>query len=413
MIWKCVVNLVDAGVVHARNAFTLICTIALFVDDTSSAQQPVPGASPVDQRKGSEMDGGSGGEKVAVVDHALQAVDLLVRIAGLVHENDVRWFSGERDTTVRNTTVEFVSPPRSPPHMGVYVVSSSSSLPRSEQQQQLSSADTVDSAGTPSPIDQHNVEQQRHNHQQHEYALGGRVVNDPDRDTCWLMILVQLRELLDTANVEIQARVSSALQRLLFSPPSVIHPAKLVEAFDQVLFPLLVIHENGGNTNGSSCTAPLRLRVGEGEEIRLRAVPLVAGAFLHNVPRLCVLPGFHLLWLRMVSLIAGQLKITPVDKGSSTAATSASELMRETTLETLKNLIMVMQGEGTLDRLSKDVGTNVWQLTWDVVDSCSPGTRDIIQHAFPNPNPNPPAPLLAVAAGGERFITEPTNDLVA
>jgi hypothetical protein len=412
MIWRCVVNLVEAGVVHARNVFTLISTIALFVDDSSSSGLYMPLMKPKANggRQGGgeeEEEEGEGVGTATAVDHghALEAVDLLVRMADVfvhdVNDDDAaggggvqgqgqgmqqrRWDNNRAGVNTMATTVEYVSPPQSPPHLGMYVVSSRHSTDHHH------------------PDSSNGIQQQQQPmHQQQQGQEQEQYQRDPDRDTCWLMILVQLRELLDTPNPGIQARVSSALQRMLFSPPDVIAPEKLVEAFDQVLFPLLAPADdnnhssNNNNSSSKSSKSSGSQRQRLGDELRLRAVSLVAGAFLHNVARLSKLPGFHLLWLRMVSLIAALLKQQPRDSSSSSSsrASASSDTaavdhhVRETTVETLKNLIMVMQGEGTLDRLSKDAGANVWQLTWDVIDSCSRDARHAIQSAIPSPSPS-------------------------
>lgn len=192
----------------------------------------------------------------------------------------------------------------------------------------------------------------------HKTVNGSYVVEGPDasllpnRDQCWMLLVLQLRYWFGDKRVEVAAAATRGLQSSLWSPPEKITPRRWPEIFSKILFPLVE------DTTREGCS----------EQLSIRAINLLMRTFLHNVGLLSQTPDFHMLWLRTVTIMSKALTRT--------------ENIRESTLESLRNLIMVMQAEDLFAKVSEQAGENMWELTWSVIESQAPGVRELIEESL-------------------------------
>ena len=178
---------------------------------------------------------------------------------------------------------------------------------------------------------------------------GGMVVDYnsivPDKHESWMMLVIQIRGWFFDPRPDVSGSSMLCLQSALWSPPSGIAGGDWPDIFDKVLFPLLEQSETAPEKGFVECTN------------------LLTRTFLHNLPVLTPNPGFHMLWLRVISSLSKRFRI-----------------VNESTLESIKNLIMVVQTEDVFD-------SHVWALTWTTIENSAPGIRNSIEAAL---SPIPP-----------------------
>jgi len=180
-----------------------------------------------------------------------------------------------------------------------------------------------------------------------ESRNGGLIVEHttlPDRHQCWMQCIVHIRGWFDDPRPEVASSAAQCLQNALWSPPERIEGDRWPEVFDKVLFPLV----DQTSKTGSDAAV-------------IRATNLLTRTLLHNVEILASIPQFHILWLRIITFMSKSL----VRYGN----------VRDSAMESLKNLIMVMRSEGLFDVISEGAGENVSGLTWSVIEGQSPGIR--------------------------------------
>ncbi|CAK8991723.1 Golgi-specific brefeldin A-resistance guanine nucleotide exchange factor 1 (BFA-resistant GEF 1) [Durusdinium trenchii] len=200
----------------------------------------------------------------------------------------------------------------------------------------------------------------------HKTASGDIVIEPttggllPDRHKCWMLMIIQLRSWFADPRPEVSSTATRCLQTALWSPPERIEAHRWPDIFSKVLFPLV---EEAA-------------RDGSNQQVSVRAINLLSRTFLHNVGAVTATQEGHALWLRLVSFMSKAL--------------SQDEIVRETTLENLKNLAMVMKGEGIFDKVSERVGGDVLELTWTVIDAQAPDVRQVVEHALEAVEPPPP-----------------------
>lgn len=179
----------------------------------------------------------------------------------------------------------------------------------------------------------------------------------PDQYQCWMMLVIQIRSWFGDPRPEVAASALKCLQNEMWSPPKEIENPRWVEIFEQILFPLM---EQSLGTNSNN-------------QIAIRAINLLTKTFLHNLVDLSTIPELHMLWLRMITFMSRGL--------------TQEGIVKETVLENLKNIIMVMQGEGTFKN-TEHAGQNVWELTWTVIESQAPGIRQLFELHSPTKSSN-------------------------
>jgi len=178
-----------------------------------------------------------------------------------------------------------------------------------------------------------------------------------DRHKSWMFLVMQLRGWFTDNRPDVASNATQCLQDSLWSTPATLTPQQWLEVFDQVLF--LLVEQTSRSQDLQS------------QRALIRATNILTRTFLHNVAVLSSLQDFHLLWLRLITVMSKAL--------------SQGETVRESALENLKNLIMVMQGEGHFSSPSVPGGgggKDVWDLTWSVIEAQSPGVRSVIESAL-------------------------------
>lgn len=173
------------------------------------------------------------------------------------------------------------------------------------------------------------------------------------RERCWLLVVKEIANLLGEAVPSgwLHVLIFNTLQQALSNEKYPIPGTLLLACFDTVVFPLVEQTKS------------------EGEDAHTRSVKLLAGTFLHNIHSLAEATGIHMLWLRVVTSLAIDLR---EQKGT----------VYETALETFRNMVLVVRSMKLLDSGSLNEGQNVWQLTWNVVESNVPGGQKLIEEAF-------------------------------
>ncbi|GBG24000.1 Brefeldin A-inhibited guanine nucleotide-exchange protein 1 [Hondaea fermentalgiana] len=203
----------------------------------------------------------------------------------------------------------------------------------------------------------------------------------PDRDKCWMLLVLQLRYWFADPRPEVAAAATQSLQSALWSPPERIEQRRWPEIFNKILFPLVE-----DTARQDATFAPQK---------SIRAINLLMRTFLHNVGVLGQTSDFGALWLRTVTITSKLLA-----KGGT---------VRESTLENLRNLMMVMQAENLFQKVSEKSGENTWEVTWSVLEAEAPGVRELIEEslsAMAPPAQQPPAVQPTSAAFAVAQVAE-------
>uniref|UniRef100_A0A7S2WBL3 SEC7 domain-containing protein n=1 Tax=Mucochytrium quahogii TaxID=96639 RepID=A0A7S2WBL3_9STRA len=327
--WNILQTIVQCGYVNRLNMSVVVDTITVFIrtDERGAVPPPAPPSSPSSSHS-RQLSNGS-------------------------HRNVTSRWSAERAASAVKLIYEISKQVYS--RDGEFC----NPLPTSTEEEDVapltrrnSSNTTDDSEQVTSPV--------------HTTKTGSYVIDEPaenllpNRHKCWMMLVIQLRGWFIDMRPEVAMSATQCLQSALWSPPETIEPERWLEIFDKVLFPLVEESLLAGNEQGS-----------------IRATNLLTRTFLHNVTVLSPTSGFHLLWLRVITFLSKSLV--------------RSATIRESTLENLKNLIMVMQSERLFESASKNAGQNLWELTWNVVEAQAPGVRAHIEGALNEmSSPSPP-----------------------
>jgi len=131
------------------------------------------------------------------------------------------------------------------------------------------------------------------------------------------------------------------LQSALISPnTAALSPNTWRLCFELVLFPLL-----------TDMLQPMSIQIDarELEEIRGRAAGMLSKIFLQYVKQLSSLPEFPQIWLRVLQYVQLYTKTN-------------SEILADTVLESLKNMILVISKAGIF-------GKEMWELTWVTLET--------------------------------------------
>nr|KAJ3421719.1 GDP/GTP exchange factor for ARF [Polyrhizophydium stewartii] len=209
----------------------------------------------------------------------------------------------------------------------------------------------------------------------------------------WLPVLSGLGQLCYHPSREVRQQAQTLLQRSLLSAELDeslgTHPAPSatetrIDAFDNVLFPLLdellkpEVH----------AMDPAGI-----EETRVRAVGLVDKVFLRFLPRLVKSKELLRVWVRVLNYAGAFLTV---------GGRQRREYVVEGVLESLKNLLLVLSAEGVLRPPGAEpTGApelNLWDLTWTTIQPFLPSLRDELF---------PPAAIAAAAAAASRAATQP------
>ena len=153
-----------------------------------------------------------------------------------------------------------------------------------------------------------------------------------------------------------------------------------------------------------------------GADLQAASTRLLTLSFLHSSSCLAGMPDFHLLWLKLVrgpvaatrqrvagcDLLPPQIGAVAKDlraagsaaKAASTAGsrgTTVAAARFETTVEAVKNMLLVVTAEGLVDDACRRTGQDVWALTWTIIDSVCPAVRPALQVVCPTAGGQPTA----------------------
>jgi len=174
----------------------------------------------------------------------------------------------------------------------------------------------------------------------------------------WLCSLKAVRSIMCmTENRKVAMYALAVLQKALSSPDPQVKCADAWRlCFEQILFPLVTdLVKNRGT------------QVMLSEDEGMKAFMLLSRMFLHHLHTLASSKDFHILWLRVIGLMADCVK-APGKLG-----------LAEMVLESLKNMLLVMQADNIFEEATKKTGQELWPLTWTVIDSFCPELREELE----------------------------------
>lgn len=128
---------------------------------------------------------------------------------------------------------------------------------------------------------------------------------------------------------------------------------------------------------------------GASSELQAASTRLLTLTFLHSAAALAGMPDFHLLWLKLIGAVAKDLRAASMadqrDRGGRdrSGGGGGRSARFETTLEAVKNMLLVVTAEGLVDDACRRTGQDVWALTWTIIDSVCPAVRPTLQEVCP------------------------------
>ena len=129
--------------------------------------------------------------------------------------------------------------------------------------------------------------------------------------------------------------------------------------FEKLLLPLLdSVAKLPPTTTASSNSNPFQ---GPAYDIGVKASSLLFQVFLHHLDTLLLSSDFPLLWLRLLGSIHSHTHHTAGGSGEGRAAVHF--------IESLKNVLLVMQAAGAWDSVQQRSGQDLWALTMQSIDS--------------------------------------------
>ena len=165
----------------------------------------------------------------------------------------------------------------------------------------------------------------------------------------WKEVLIDMKNLCLDERPGVGPLAFRHLQDMLFSPDTQQDPATWLEIFQHVLFPLV---------DASSQATEIS---------RLSATTILTRTLLQNIGTLSKSAEFNLLWLRVIKMMGVNLK------------SERESMIYVSTLEVLKNLVMVLHTEDVFQTSAINSQQTVWDLTWDAIESYNPDVRSEIQ----------------------------------
>ena len=109
-------------------------------------------------------------------------------------------------------------------------------------------------------------------------------------------------------------------------------------------------------------------------DIAVKAASLLFQVFLHHLDTLLLSPDFTVLWLRLLGSIHKHTHSSVSGSGESRAAVHF--------IESLKNVLLVMQASGVWDDVQQRSGQDVWALTTQSIDQFKPEWRDELKECL-------------------------------
>ena len=133
-----------------------------------------------------------------------------------------------------------------------------------------------------------------------------------------------------------------------------------------------------------ACVVRVTAEAGASSELQAASTRLLTLTFLHSAAALAGMPDFHLLWLKLIGAVAKDLRAASMadDRGGRGSGGGRSARF-ETTLEAVKNMLLVVTAEGLVDDACRRTGQDVWALTWTIIDSVCPSVRPTLQEVCP------------------------------
>ena len=161
----------------------------------------------------------------------------------------------------------------------------------------------------------------------------------------WKELLIDMKDLCLDERPAVGALAFRHLQDMILSPEVQPDSATWLEIFQHVLFPLV-------DASGQAT-----------EVGRLSATTILTRTLLLNIGTLSNSAEFNLLWLRVIKMMSTNLKC------------NEESLIYVSTLEVLKNLVMVLHTEEVFQTSAINSQQTVWDLTWDAIESYNPQVR--------------------------------------
>jgi len=192
----------------------------------------------------------------------------------------------------------------------------------------------------------------------------------------WLPVLKGFCVLCVDSRQDVRNHAMAFLQRALLSPNTAsLNPNTWRLCFELVLFPLL-----------TDMLQPMAIQIDarELEEIRGRAAGMLSKIFLQYVKPLSSLSEFPQIWLKVLQYVQMYTKTN-------------SEILADTVLESLKNMILVISKAGIFDK-------ELWDLTWVTLEATM--KKDLLSKVEPFlPESNLPPKTTPIRTSNNATVT--------